>query len=93
MSHSDIENLRRQLAIADTKITRLETDLRISSVIKEGLEVELSKCKEQLVKSQSRDIVYTQFGITFLHYIEYIEANTATPHTISTKFVRDHMKI
>ena len=77
------------------ELTRVETELRITKILKDDLERKLDKMKDELLEAQTKIYTTSQKQQRILNYIdwldEYYENKASNRRVVSTKFIRDNL--
>ena len=77
------------------ELTRVETELRITKILKDDLERKLDKMKDELLEAQTKIYTTSQKQLRILNYIdfldEYYENKASNRRVVSTKFIRDNL--
>ena len=77
------------------EFTRVQTELRITKILKNELERKLDKMKDELLEAQTKIYTTSQKQLRILNYIdfldEYYENEASNRRVVSTKFIRDNL--
>ena len=77
------------------ELTRVETELRITKILKNELERKLDKMKDELLEAQTKIYTTSQKQLRILNYIyfldEYYKNEASNRRVVSTKFIRDNL--
>ena len=77
------------------ELKRVQTELRITKILKNELEMKLDKMKDELLEAQTKMYTTSQKQQRILNYIdwldEYYENEASSRRVVSTKFIRDNL--
>ena len=84
-----------QLTATNVELKRVQTELRITKILKQDLEMKLDKTRNELLKAQTKMYTTSQKQQRILNYIdwldEYYENEASSRRVVSTKFIRDNL--
>ena len=77
------------------ELTPVQTELRITKILKNELETKLDKMKDELLEAQTKMYTTSQKQQRILNYIDwldkYYENEASSCRVVSTKFIRDNL--
>ena len=77
------------------ELKRVQTELRITKILKNELEMKLDKTRDKLLEAQTKMYTTSQKQQRILNYInwldEYYENEASSRRVVSTKFIRDNL--
>ena len=104
----EAENDETKTRTATTKLTtstnanvielkRVQTELRITKILKNELETKLEETRDELLKAQTKLYTTSQKRTKILNYIDWLdeyydyENEASSRRVVSTKFIRDNL--
>ena len=106
----EAENDETKTRTATTKLTtstnanvielkRVQTELRITKILKNELETKLEETRDELLKAQTKLYTTSQKRTKILNYIDWLdeyydyenETSSIRRRVVSTKFIRDNL--
>ena len=79
------------------ELKRVQTELRITKILKNELEMKLDKTRDELLKAQTKMYTTSQKRKKILNYIDWLdeyydyENEASSRRVVSTKFIRDNL--
>ena len=82
-----------ELNAMNTKLKRVQTELRITKILNEDLNAKLDTMRDELLDAQTKVYTTSQTRRRMLEYINWIDEykTESSSRVVSTKFVRDHL--
>ena len=86
---------QQQLARMNTELERVQTELRITIILKNDLEVKLDRTQKELIQAQTKVYTTSKKHERIMNYINWLEyeykAEVGSSRTVSTKFIRENL--
>ena len=84
-----------ELARINTRLKHVQTDLRITMILKNELKVKLDRTQKELIEAQTKVYTTSKKHEKIMNYINWLDYEYKTEEgssrTVSTKFIRDNL--
>ena len=86
-----------ELARINTRLKHVQTDLRITMILKNELKVKLDRTQKELIEAQTKVYTTSKKHEKIMNYINWLdfeyktEEGSSSSRTVSTKFIRDNL--
>ena len=82
-----------ELAAMNKELKRVQTELRITKILNNDLEVKLDTTRNELLEAQTKVYTTSQKQQRILDYINWLDEykTESSSRVVSTKFVRDNL--
>ena len=86
---------QQQLARMNTELECVQTELRITIILKNDLEVKLDRTQKELIQAQTKVYTTSKKHERIMNYINWLDyeykTEAGSSRTVSTKFIRENL--
>ena len=94
-TRSQQQAAEQQLARMNTELERVQTELRITIILKNDLEVKLDRTQKELIQAQTKVYTTSKKHERIMNYINWLDyeykTEAGSSRTVSTKFIRENL--
>ena len=89
------EQPQQQLKRMNRELERVQTELRITIILKNDLEVKLDRTQKELIQAQTKVYTTSKKHERIMNYVNWLDyeykTEVGSSRTVSTKFIRENL--
>ena len=89
------EQQQQQLKRMNRELERVQTELRITIILKNDLEVKLDRTQKELIQAQTKVYTTSKKHERIMNYVNWLDyeykTEVGSSRTVSTKFIRENL--
>ena len=86
---------QQQLTRMNRELERVQTELRITIILKNDLEVKLDRTQKELIQAQTKVYTTSKKHERIMNYVNWLDyeykTEVGSSRTVSTKFIRENL--
>ena len=87
--------LHAELVAMNAELKRVQTELRITKILNNDLEVKLDRTRKELVQAQTKVYTTSKKHQRIMNYIDWLDyeykTEASSSRVVSTKFIRENL--